>query len=274
MLTLTGTNTYSGPTTVSGGTLQLGSAAALPVGPMVANGGVVDLAGYSPTVSNLSGLAGTITSSTGSSTLVVNQTGSTAFSGTIQDSTAGTVGLSFGGGGGFCHRHERLQRWHGPFRRHARHYQRPRHRQACQRAIHWRGHLGGYGQRHYRPNDYPHRSRRDDLRRFGDKLYRHRDHYRRRRIVGDGPGPSGTCHLERLRRRQARDGWHSATGNANALGTGGLTANGGVVDLAGFARGTAQLQRCGRRGHHQRRSGYPDDQSNRHDGLRRDDAGR
>ena len=57
-LTLSGGNTYSGGTTISAGTLALGNVAALggsSAGTLSVNGGVLDLAGYSPTAaSNLS----------------------------------------------------------------------------------------------------------------------------------------------------------------------------------------------------------------------------
>ena len=97
-MALTGNNSYSGGTTVSLGVLQLGNSAALGTGGLTANGGIVDLAGNSPTVTSLSGSAGTITSSTGSALLTVSQTGATTFSGTLQNS-AGTLGLYKTGGG-------------------------------------------------------------------------------------------------------------------------------------------------------------------------------
>ena len=86
LLHLTGSNGYSGGTTVSGGTLQLGNASAMGTGGLTANAGVVDLAGFSPTVTTLNGAAGTIASSSGAATLTVSSSGSSdTFSGTIED---------------------------------------------------------------------------------------------------------------------------------------------------------------------------------------------
>ena len=86
MLSLAGNNAFSGGTTVSGGTLQILNNTALGTGSLKANAGVVDLAGFSPTVASLSGAAGTITvSGPSSSTLTVNQTGTTTFSGSLND---------------------------------------------------------------------------------------------------------------------------------------------------------------------------------------------
>ena len=88
MLTLSASNTYTGGTWVSGGTLQLANAAALGTGGLTANAGVVDLNGFSTTVSGLSGLAGTITDTATNSqttTLTVNQSTATTFSGEIAD---------------------------------------------------------------------------------------------------------------------------------------------------------------------------------------------
>ena len=82
-LTLAGSNSYGGGTTVSGGTLQLGNSSALGTGGLTADAGVVDLAGFSPTVNTLNGLSGTVTSSAGSAALSVASGG--AFSGTIED---------------------------------------------------------------------------------------------------------------------------------------------------------------------------------------------
>ena len=107
MLTLSA-NTYGGGTTVSG-TLQLGSATALPGGALAANGGVLDLAGQGVTVSSFSGAAGTVTTSVASPvTLTVNQIGSTVFGGALQNGS-GQLSLAFSGGAGPL-RHEHLQR--------------------------------------------------------------------------------------------------------------------------------------------------------------------
>ena len=77
--------------------MQLGSAAALPVGAVAANGGVLDLGGYSVTVSSFSGASGVVTSSGGPATLSVNQAGSTVFGGSLQNGS-GALSLSFNGG--------------------------------------------------------------------------------------------------------------------------------------------------------------------------------
>ena len=63
-LSLAGSNSYSGGTTVSAGTLQLGNAAARSASsaPLTLASGRLDLAGYSPAVGVLSGSGGTITS--------------------------------------------------------------------------------------------------------------------------------------------------------------------------------------------------------------------
>ena len=101
LLTLSASNGYSGGTTVSGGTLQLGNTSALGTGGLTANSGVVDLAGFSPTVTTFNGASGTVTSSAGSAALTVTSGG--VFSGTIEDDPnlpAGTapVALILSGG--------------------------------------------------------------------------------------------------------------------------------------------------------------------------------
>jgi fibronectin-binding autotransporter adhesin len=85
MLNLSGNNTYGGGTFVNAGVLQLGSPTGLPnLGNLAANGGTLDLAGYSVTVGSFSGAAGTITNSDGVlSTLIVDQATATTFSGSI-----------------------------------------------------------------------------------------------------------------------------------------------------------------------------------------------
>jgi autotransporter-associated beta strand protein len=98
-LTLTGSNTYSGGTTINNGVLQLGNSAALGSGPLVANGGTLDLAGYSVTVPSFRGAAGVVaTSVAGLATLTVNQTTATSFNGSINDG-AGQLALTLQGGG-------------------------------------------------------------------------------------------------------------------------------------------------------------------------------
>ena len=74
LLTLAGSNFYTGGTTVSGGTLQLGTNTALGIGSLAIDNGTVDLASNSPTVLGLSGSGGAITNSgTAGSLLTVNQ---------------------------------------------------------------------------------------------------------------------------------------------------------------------------------------------------------
>ena len=100
MLTLSGSNSYSGGTMIESGTLQVANSAALGIGGLTANGGTLDLAGYSVTVASFSGAAGTITNSSSSlAILTVNQpgsasqAGSTTFSGAINNG-AGQVALA------------------------------------------------------------------------------------------------------------------------------------------------------------------------------------
>ena len=96
---LSGTNTYSGGTTVSSGTLRLGSSASLPSGGPVAVNGTLDLNTYSPSVGALSG-SGTIdTLAGGTPTLTLGASNSSGtFAGTLQNS-AGTLALLKAGSG-------------------------------------------------------------------------------------------------------------------------------------------------------------------------------
>ena len=87
-LVLSASDTYSGGTTVGGGTLQLGNAAALgsTSGGLTVSSGVLDLHGYSLGVGALSG-AGTINNLSGASTYTLtvgNGNASGTFSGTIR----------------------------------------------------------------------------------------------------------------------------------------------------------------------------------------------
>ena len=91
VLDLSGTSTYSGPTTISAGTVELdGNGENLPTATAltIASGGVLDLAGVPQTVGSLSGSAGAIItnrySPAYSSTLTVApSSGSTTFAGNI-----------------------------------------------------------------------------------------------------------------------------------------------------------------------------------------------
>ena len=97
---LSGSNSYSGSTAVNSGTLRLGNANALGTGALSANGGTLDLAGYSSRVSALSGSAGLITNSvSGTATLTASvASGTSTFNGTIADG-AGSVVLTQTGAG-------------------------------------------------------------------------------------------------------------------------------------------------------------------------------
>jgi fibronectin-binding autotransporter adhesin len=100
LIVLTGNNSYAGGTAVSNGRLQLGNAAALGTGSLAANGGTLDLAGYSVTVPSFSGAAGAVTNSQSGTlaALTVDQLGVTTFGGTISDG-AGQVQLDLTGPG-------------------------------------------------------------------------------------------------------------------------------------------------------------------------------
>lgn len=83
-LTLSGTNTYTGTTTVRSGTLQFGKANALSSSDVIANA-ALDVAGYAETLASLSG-TGTVENSGTAVTLTVGaDNGSTVFSGLIED---------------------------------------------------------------------------------------------------------------------------------------------------------------------------------------------
>jgi autotransporter-associated beta strand protein len=101
-LILSGANTYSGATTISAGTLQLGASGVIPDGSAltVASGATFNLAGFSETVGSLAG-AGTVSSTAaGTPTLTAggNNT-STTFSGVIQNGSATSVALTKTGSG-------------------------------------------------------------------------------------------------------------------------------------------------------------------------------
>ena len=78
ILTLSGSNTYGGGTTIDAGTLKLGTSASLPSGTAVTDYGTLDLGSFAATVAALTGTGTVNHSGTGSSTLTV---GSGAFSG-------------------------------------------------------------------------------------------------------------------------------------------------------------------------------------------------
>ena len=98
---LSGTNSYNGGTTINAGVLQLGNASALgaATGSLTVTSGTLDLHGFSPTAGDLAGgAAGVITSLNGLSTLTVGTANSTTYSGTIVNGS-GTVALVKNGGG-------------------------------------------------------------------------------------------------------------------------------------------------------------------------------
>src|SRR3989440_269792 len=85
--TVSGANTYTGLTTISAGTLQLGANNSVPSGSAVTATGTFDLAGFNDAIGSLSG-GGTVTNSsaTNASTLTTGgDNTSTTFSGVIQD---------------------------------------------------------------------------------------------------------------------------------------------------------------------------------------------
>ena len=105
ILALCGSNSYSGGTTVSAGTLQLGSSSALGTGGLAVNGGKVDFNGQTiSALPSLSGSGGVITdnSTAGTTTLTVNQSSvDTTFGGSIRTGTQGrTIALAMNPSGG------------------------------------------------------------------------------------------------------------------------------------------------------------------------------
>ena len=153
-LTLSGDNSsFSGNVTVSGGTLQAGSATALGdgTGGIEVDNGELDLNGYNITVGSLSGTGGTITDSSttsGTSNLTVNQTSDSIFAGLLTNGANGRLlSLTTMGSGTLAalaqrfhehvHRRDRNRRWNAGFHqqrpRHGQHYLRRRHAPMGQR---------------------------------------------------------------------------------------------------------------------------------------------
>ena len=97
VLNLSGSNSYTGLTQVSGGTLQLGADNAISDAStvLVASGASFDLNGFNDTVG---GLAGDGTIDLGAGRLTVDQTGDNLFSGSI----TGTGGLTINGDHAFA----------------------------------------------------------------------------------------------------------------------------------------------------------------------------
>ena len=95
VLTLTGTNTYTGGTTISAGILQAAAPAALPAGTTATVNGTLDLDTFSASVSGLYG-SGTIDTVAGGTPTLTASVGT--FQGTIQN-TAGALSLVKTGSG-------------------------------------------------------------------------------------------------------------------------------------------------------------------------------
>ncbi len=83
---LNGSNTYSGGTTIGGGSVTMGAVAALGSGGLTVNGGSLNLAGFSPTFPSLNGSGGTITNNGAAAANLTVSSGS--FAGNITDGTA------------------------------------------------------------------------------------------------------------------------------------------------------------------------------------------
>ena len=101
-LILSASDSYTGNTTITAGTLSLGSATALPAGPQAGRvilNGLLDLAGYSPAVNNLTG-SGVVDNlaAGGAPVITVVCTGSNVFSGAFQNTT-GSLAVNLTGGG-------------------------------------------------------------------------------------------------------------------------------------------------------------------------------
>ncbi len=100
VLELAGANFYTGGTTISAGTLQLGSATGLPSGAAATVNGTLDLNTFSASVSSLSGSGTVDTIAGGSPILTVGSNNATStFGGTIQNSTTGMLALQKIGSG-------------------------------------------------------------------------------------------------------------------------------------------------------------------------------
>jgi len=98
--TLSGSNSYSGGTTVSNGTLQIANAAALGTGGLTVNGGTLDLHGNSVNVPAFGGAGGTVTNqASGTSTLTTTvASGTSTYAGNIANGTGGVVLTNSGAG--------------------------------------------------------------------------------------------------------------------------------------------------------------------------------
>ena len=99
-LTLSGTNTYSGATTVSAGTLQAGSGGALSPNSDFTVTSILDLAGFSNAIGSLAG-SGTVTNSslTAATLTAGGDNATTTFSGTLDFATIHVLALTKSGSG-------------------------------------------------------------------------------------------------------------------------------------------------------------------------------
>jgi len=94
-LTLTGTNTSTGGTTINAGYVDLGGSSALSYGGgTTINGGTLDLEGHAATMGALAGSGGFITNSGSSTSLTIESGTSSTFSGSIQDGSGSGHTLS------------------------------------------------------------------------------------------------------------------------------------------------------------------------------------
>ena len=95
LVTLSGNNTYTGPITISAGTLQAGSSTALGSSSALtfSGNGVLDLNTYSPTIASLSGNGTVTNNASGSATDILTLSPTSAatatFSGSIKDGGTG-----------------------------------------------------------------------------------------------------------------------------------------------------------------------------------------
>ena len=98
ILTLSGTNTYTGPTTITTGIINAGSASAFGSNSAVTVNGMLDLKGYSNSIGSLAG-SGFVTSSSAAATLTTGaDNSSTTFSGVIQYGSGGMSLTKVGSG--------------------------------------------------------------------------------------------------------------------------------------------------------------------------------
>src|SRR5205823_2814473 len=99
ILANTGTNSYSGGTTVNNGTLKVGAAGALN-GALTVNAGTLDLNAVNTTLSTLSGSSGAVvTNTTGTAALTVSSSSNSSYSGFLQDGGSQGLALAKAGSG-------------------------------------------------------------------------------------------------------------------------------------------------------------------------------